>query len=447
MGRFYQRPALIAGLAALLLSVPGTALAQAVSSSPAPTRAALARVWQQIHQVRGLAEPAWLAGRTARRATISQLATSYQGALEGVSSVPLTTRAWAVGTECVSGCGTATEVDGTLILHYNGTSWSQVPSPSPSATFNELTSVTALSDTNVWTVGDYCASGCGTSAEVDDSLTLHWNGTTWSQFPSKNPSASVNVLLSVTAASSSDVWAAGLKCNTGCTRLLTLTEHWNDTAWSNVSSPSPSSTWNVLTGVSSFPTHKAWAAGATGTKTFVLRWTGTKWVSVSSPNPTSFANALSGVSSPSATSAWAVGADCPNCTSTSQPYRTLAVHWNGTSWSKVSTPNPSSADDVLEGVAARTGTDAWAIGQTCASACGQPTEVDNPLIIHWNGTKWSTKAAPGGGTGLLALYAVSVHSSTNAWAVGVACSAGCGTASEVDSTLIEHWNGTAWSIS
>ncbi len=54
----FQRPALVAGLTALMLSVPATALAQPATTSPAPTRTALTTVWQQIHQVRGLPEPA-----------------------------------------------------------------------------------------------------------------------------------------------------------------------------------------------------------------------------------------------------------------------------------------------------------------------------------------------------------------------------------------------------
>ena len=447
---FLRRPALVAGLTALMLSMPAAALAQPATSSPTPTRTALTRVWQQIHQVRGTPEPAWLAGRTAGTSAVTmapQLSASYQGALEGVSSVPSTTHAWAVGAECASGCGTSAEVDDTLVLHYGGTGWSQVASPSPSATFSELTAVRALSDTNVWAVGDYCFSGCGTTAEVDDTLILHWDGSTWTQVPSKNPSGSLNVLLSVTSASSGDVWASGLKCTTGCTRLLTLTEHWNGTSWSNVSSPSPSSSFNVLTGVSSFPTHKAWAVGSNGPKTLAMRWTGTKWASVPTPNPSSAGDALAGVSATSASNAWAVGAYCATCTSTVSSYRTLGLHWNGSKWSKVSTPNPHPGNDVLEGVAARTGSDAWAVGVSCASACGQATEIDDPLILHWNGSKWSAKSAPGGGTGFIVLYAVSVHSGTNAWAVGAACSSGCGTSSEVDSTLIEHWNGTSWTVS
>lgn len=447
LGRFYQRPVFIAGLTALLLSVPATALAQPVSSSPTATRAAHARFWQRIHQIRDLTEPAWVAGKTARKATAPRLATSYQGLLAGVSTVPSSSRAWAVGSVCASACGTASEVDDTLILHFDGSNWTQSPSPSPGASFSELTGVKALSDSNVWAVGDYCASGCNTSAEVDDTLILHYNGTAWAQVASKNPSGLANALLAVTASSASDVWAVGLKCSSGCANLLTLTEHWNGSSWSNVSSPSPSSQGNILTGVASFPTHKAWTVGAAGTHTLVMRWTGSKWSRVTSPNPSSVVNQLNAVSASSASNAAAVGLYCASCSSTSGALHSLALRWNGTSWSKVSSPNLSSAFSELSAVAARTGSDAWAVGDGCASACNTNAEVDNPLIIHWNGSKWSKKTAAGGGAGFTGLFGVAASSSSNAWAVGVTCSSGCGTASEVDTTLIEHWNGTSWSVS
>ena len=423
---FLKRPALTAGLTALLLSMPAAALAQPVTSSPAPARSALARVWQQTHPAWGVPEPAWLAGGTARTAapTASQQSASFQATLFGVSSVPASTKAWAVGAGCYGSC--------TVVLHYNGTSWSQVPSPSPGSDV-QLDSVTALSDTDVWAVGDYCVSSCNAGRQVFDSLAMHWDGKTWTQVPTKNPSATFNWLQSVSAASPSDVWATGYKCTSGCARLLTLTEHWNGTSWSNVSSPTPAGKWNQLNGVSSYPAHKAWAVGAAGAKSIALRWTGTKWVTATLPDIGTHSDALYGVSAPSATNAWAVGTDCPDCTSTIGLFRTLALHWNGTKWAKVSTPNPNPAPDVLQAVAARAGKDAWAVGYRCVSTCGQNGESDRPLIIHWNGTKWSTKTAPGTGN----LYSVSVHSSTSAWAVGYGCAPGCG-------ALIEHWNGKKW---
>jgi hypothetical protein len=59
--------------------------------------------------------------------------------------------------------------------------------------------------------------------------------------------------------------------------------------------------------------------------------------------------------------------------------QTLIEHWNGTSWKQVTSPNPggSSDDNILNGVAATSSTNAWAVGdyyngttdQTLATHC------------------------------------------------------------------------------
>src|ERR1017187_2753705 len=130
----------------------------------------------------------------------------------------------------------------------------------------------------------------------------------------------------------------------------------------------------ILNGSSADSATDAWAVGyyinpTTGAfETLALHWNGTKWITVSSPNPGGTSSGdqstLSGVSAESATDAWAVGYyDNPITFAT----ETLALHWNGTTWSKVASPNPggttSSSDfSSLSGVSANSVTDAWAVG-------------------------------------------------------------------------------------
>jgi hypothetical protein len=74
--------------------------------------------------------------------------------------------------------------------------------------------------------------------------------------------------------------------------------------------------------------------------------------------------------------------------------------------------------------------DVWAVGRTGFTA--------QPLAFHWNGTKWrdirTPSFPPGGGDAVF--ESVSAQSATNAWAVG----------SHGSKTLIERWNGHAWSV-
>ena len=61
------------------------------------------------------------------------------------------------------------------------------------------------------------------------------------------------------------------------------------------------------------------------------------------------------------------------------------------------------------------------------------------LIEHWDGTQWSV--IPNAAPGFSQLSAVSAISASDVWAVGVYSGA-----NDVNLTLIEHWDGTQWSI-
>jgi hypothetical protein len=199
-------------------------------------------------------------------------------------------------------------------------------------------------------------------------------------------------LYGVSADSATDAWAVGDYGNPTTRAGETLVLHWNGTSWSKVASPNPGGTSvgddTELYGVSTDSATDAWAVGYyqnpnTGAEeTLVLHWNGARWSKVASPNPGGTAgNSLSGVSADSATDAWAVGLYGNTTTGATE---TLVLHWNGTSWSKVASPNPggtTSSSDVnyLSGVSADSATDAWAVGDYTGGT----------LVVHWNGTNWS----------------------------------------------------------
>ena len=117
-------------------------------------------------------------------------------------------------------------------------------------------------------------------------------------------------------------------------------------------------------------------------KTLVLHWNGTSWQRVASPNPlTAISSSLGGVSARSATDAWAVG---QSATSSGDP-RSLVLHWTGTSWRQVASPSPGFRA-ALTAVSARSAADAWAAGNF--SVNGGPSPGDKTLVLHWNGTSW-----------------------------------------------------------
>src|ERR1700693_3995832 len=99
-----------------------------------------------------------------------------------------------------------------------------------------------------------------------------------------------------------------------------------------------------------------------------------------SPNGTGN-NYLMSASAINANDVWAVG----NSTSTTHFDKTLAEHWNGTSWTVVSTPNASAFHNDLTGVSAISSNDVWAVGTYQIDSSGNL----QTFAEHWNGTIWS----------------------------------------------------------
>jgi len=83
--------------------------------------------------------------------------------------------------------------------------WQIIASPNGPRQVNELHSVSALAENDVWAVG----VSYNTERTLGLTLIEHWNGSRWSVVPSPNPSSSVNKLNAVAAVSPNDVWAVG----------------------------------------------------------------------------------------------------------------------------------------------------------------------------------------------------------------------------------------------
>ena len=291
--------------------------------------------------------------------------------LSGVSMVS-PADGWAVGTRF--GGETA------VIEHWNGTRWAQVPPPAISGFGSSLRGVSMVSATNGWAVGYYIDGN-----EAPHRLVLHWDGTRWAQVPVSASSGDTE-LFAVSAASASDAWAVGAQFSTG----TALTLHWNGTTWSQVPSPNPVPA--VATGVSDASPGNAWAVGAwgktftvEGPKTLTLHWNGTAWQHVVSPSPGQQTcptppgcnipqNELNGVAIISRSNAWSVG----DYTTSTGGQAALTLHWNGTSWARVPNQGGTSAS-FLHGITIVSASDVWAVGSTGT----------NVLVLHWNGTSWS----------------------------------------------------------
>lgn len=142
-------------------------------------------------------------------------------------------------------------------------------------------------------------------------------------------------------------------------------------------------------------------------------------------------NVLQGAAARSGRDAWAVG-----YVNEGAVFDTVIDHWDGKAWTRMHSPDPAgmSGHNVLTSVTATSADDAWAAGAS------SDTSSMRTLIAHWDGTRWRHVPSPDPGSGYDYLYGISAASPDSVWAVGVYYNG------SVDQTLIEHWDGTSWSV-
>jgi len=324
---------------------------------------------------------------------------------------------WAVG-DYTNGAG----MFQTLVVHWNGKAWSRVPSPDPGIGSNYLTSVSAVSATNIWAVGDYSAQSGGIIP--DKTLILHWNGRRWGQVASPSPGSFADDLNTVRKLSAASIWAVGLYAGSDI-RDRSLILHWNGRRWSQVPSPDPGKYSDSLNGLAASSASSVWttelysnSSGTSGTS-LILRWNGRAWSKAAAgPN----GSELIDVSASSAANAWAVGDDAKGLS--------MALHWNGRTWARVVTPNlePGQLTNALQAVTAVSPSSAWAVGDAQDLSTFDSTAIE----MHWNGRRWSMMASPAPG-GTSALFAVQATPAVSPWAVGE-----YGLSTQVQRTLAFH---------
>jgi hypothetical protein len=323
---------------------------------------------------------------------------------------------WAVGLTPSS----------SLIMHFNGSRWA-VAFTLPVGYFN---GAAVASYRNAWAVG---ATNWFSPTQT---LAEHWNGKSWSRVPTPSPGGG-GYFSGVAATSASNAWAVGLIGPGGNgvpAATVPLIERWNGRRWRVQPFPEPAD-GGQFRAVAASSASNAWAVGntgatseGTGQQTLIDHWNGKRWTQVPSPNLPGTSNSLSGVTVLGPLNAWAVGFT----TASSGLWKSLILHWNGRHWQVQPSPNPTGDTDLWD-VAAAARRDAWAVGYTNPSSCNPQCAT---AIFHWNGRNWAVVPSPNASSGHLnALLGVVAISSSDAWAVGT---------TDYAATLIAHWDGRAW---
>jgi hypothetical protein len=321
--------------------------------------------------------------------------------------------------------------------------WTIVAAP-PTGQNATLTSVATVSDSDAWAVGYH--SGAAFTNVGAKALIDNWNGTAWS--PAATPATPGNtaLLLGVSASSATDAWAVGrTQINKSSFEGLAL--HWNGTAWS-VSAGFPAALSPVggasAAGVTDISPSDAYAIGNSAATAVgsLAHWNGTAWSPVTLPLPPN-ANSnttLNAISAHGRSDVWIVGTFLDSANDRNE---TFSEHFNGTAWSVVRMP-PVSGSNInaffrFNGIKANSRSDVWAVGDR--GVIDVPSS-QKTLIEHFNGTAWSIVPSPSPGS-IGALSGVTTsNASNNVWAVGGDVRPG----TSAGRTLTLNWNGTAWRV-
>jgi hypothetical protein len=317
---------------------------------------------------------------------------------------------WAVGYDDVQTAPPA--FDSPLAEHFNGTSWSVVPTPKLAGSFPEAQfhGVAAAASNDVWAVGD----------GPDGTLIEHWNGTAWSVVTRPKVAGD---LVAVAALSANNVVAVGQNGSGG-----SLVEHWNGNAWSVVPDTGPLRGRSEVLAISADSPTDVWALEATengtspGPELLLHSTNGTTWSRVADVG----GNSLTAISPTDVWIAGSVGVKFfPNPAEGNEQFNPRVEHWNGTTLSVVPTPAPpapasnefeSSAFDAIAAVSAN---DIVAVGtERTLNRRGDPVGGDMTLIEQWNGTSWSIVGSPNPNASENFLNAVTALSDGTVVAVG-----------------------------
>ncbi|HTK10625.1 MAG TPA: hypothetical protein VL485_25860 [Ktedonobacteraceae bacterium] len=267
----------------------------------------------------------------------------------------------------------------------------------------------------------YTGSGLDSSNYL---LIRRWNGTTFADPLHRTPYQPNEGGQAVLSLSPTQTWliANGMTAQNPLQIL-----RFNGFSWTTY--PSPPLHGEAVNAMAAINANDIWAVGSSGplTNTFTMHWNGSNWQHITSPNVANKYNSLWGISARATNDVWAVGSQ-QNINGGDTP---LMMHWDGKTWTI--TPSPPIASlpaHALNAVTMLSQNDVWTVGL-------------GGLIEHWNGTRWQIVSSPIPIPSFLSLNALSTLTANDIWAVGqtINCPSG---SSCLSMTYTRHWNGHTW---
>jgi hypothetical protein len=343
---------------------------------------------------------------------------------------------WAVGTAGV-------------IVHFDGVNWGASTSP----TLNNFTSISfgppltgPVNPNDGWAVGNATFFNSTLVPPFEPTI-FHWNGYVWTKGVAIG---ATNDLNSVFMLNGGDAWAVGggprptASCSASPVALCPIILHFSGGSWNTVTPPQNGYTLKSVFMVS--PT-EGWSVGEqAGTSSdeqagtpptgIILHYTVTggvgTWAVFPAPTSPSAPAGLNSVFMLGPNEGWAVG---DNATILHYTVTGGVGSWNVVSVSGTPT---LSTDANLTSIFMLSPTSGWAVGGI--QAVGSFSA--GPVILYWDGAKWSpvaTPSIPGGITPVghtsATLKSVFCSGPNDCWAAGYP--------GKIFAVIL-HWNGIAW---
>lgn len=324
--------------------------------------------------------------------------------------------------------------------------WQYTPTPAP-GNASQLRGVDALSTDDAWSVGwvETVVSGTGQT----HGLALRWNGTTWTQVPTPNPSTSLGTsvfLYDVEMVSSDDVWAVGtyktLHKIDGFPGYQAFTQHWNGASWTQVEAPQTPAggTGAALHRVDALSSDDVWAVGVRSAPDsnaqvrqygFVVHWDGSRWTEMPhTPAVTKGDHPLRGVSALAPDQIWAAGGYSGDSGGLEKPY---VNRWTGSGWELHTTNIPILGyESYIEDIVAIAPDDVWVVGDANMSGYAVP------YFAHYDGASWQL-VQPAFNHRSGGLMSVTAFAADDIWAAG-----SYSEADRLQRPLLMHYDGAVW---
>jgi hypothetical protein len=341
-----------------------------------------------------------------------------------------------------------------LIERWDGAAWSMTTAPTPAGAL-----VSSLAGVSC-TAADACTAVGSYTDQAGDELALaeRWDGISWALESVPSPAGESGVSLNgVSCTGPSNCVAVGVAEDSSQLATLTVVESWDGSGWKVENSPNQDSNdkdlpQNELEAVSCVSDSTcvavgyAYAAGASTFTPLAMSWDGSTWTLGNPVDPEgAWYASLAGMSCTSATSCNAVGS-WTNGEGDQEP--ALEEHWDGSTWTVQSETGSVHGlpYEPLAAISCRSDDACAAVGQASGDYSPQPGVafsygVNAAVAAQWDGTTWTVGAAAGKrGASSSTFQAVSCGSATDCFAVG------SHSTTDDELTLIEHWDGSAWSI-